>query len=66
VKDYILYASDDGKKWRLVHCGTLPDTRGAQRIALLTPCRARHLKLEATSLYAGQAMILTDLEIYTK
>jgi hypothetical protein len=66
IKDYVLYGSDNGQTWRQIQSGTLPDTPVAQRIVFSKPCRARQLKLEATSLYAGQAMILTELEVYTK
>jgi hypothetical protein len=66
VKEYVLYASEDGQSWRQVQSGTLPDTPVAQRIVLPKPCRARHLKLEATSLHAGQAMVLTELEVYSR
>lgn len=66
VKDYALYAGDDGKTWKKIQSGTLPDTPVPQRIDLPAPVKARHLKLDALSLHKGTAMTLTEVEVYTK
>jgi hypothetical protein len=53
IKDYRVYASDDGRKWRQVRSGAMRSARGVQFIDIGDQ-RARYLKLEVLNTWAGQ------------
>ncbi|MGK3200698.1 alpha-L-fucosidase [Amycolatopsis sp. MEPSY49] len=53
IKDYRVYASDDGKNWGTpVRTGALPSTRGVQFVDV-GGVRARYLKLEVLNTWSG-------------
>jgi hypothetical protein len=54
IKDYRVYASDDGRRWQVVRSGAMRSARGVRFIDLGTR-RARYLKLEVLNTWAGAA-----------
>jgi len=53
IKDYRVYASDDGKNWgQPVRTGALPSTRGVQFVDV-GEVHARYLKLEVLNTWSG-------------
>jgi hypothetical protein len=52
IKDYRVYASDDGKHFRQVRAGAMRSARGVQ-VVDIGDQRARYLKLEVRSLWGG-------------
>ncbi|MFD4943467.1 alpha-L-fucosidase [Streptomyces sp. NPDC058409] len=52
IKDFRVFASDDGKNWRTVRSGALPSARGVQFIDIGDQ-RARYLKLDVLNTWAG-------------
>jgi hypothetical protein len=53
IKDYRVYASDDGRRWRAVRSGAMRSVRGVEFIDIGEQ-RARYLKLEVLNTWAGQ------------
>ena len=66
IKDYALYASADGKAWTKVKSGSLESSPNAVKIAFESPFKTRYLKLEATSLHAGEDMVLSEIEAFAR
>jgi hypothetical protein len=67
IKDYALYASDDGKNWgEPIAKGTFESSPNPQKIPLLKPVTTKCLKLEALSLHEGTDMCLTEIEVYSR
>ncbi|WBB64130.1 alpha-L-fucosidase [Streptomyces sp. WMMC500] len=52
IKDYRVYASADGKRWKEVRAGAMRSARGVQSIDIGDQ-HARYLKLEVRSLWGG-------------
>jgi hypothetical protein len=66
IKGFVLYVSDDNKNWSKVKEGELQSSPSPVKITFDSGVKAKFLKLEATSLYAGTDMVITELEVFAK